>query len=54
MLNRPDEMAIYGKLARGRAKGTFSWEAIASQTLDVYHDALRERANSYLESRRTF
>ncbi len=54
MLNRPDEMEIYGKLARGRAKGAFSWEAIASQTLDVYHDALRERSSSCLESRRTF
>jgi glycosyltransferase involved in cell wall biosynthesis len=42
MLNRPDEMALYGKLARGRAKSAFSWEAIAKQTLDVYHDAMRE------------
>lgn len=43
LLSRPDEMAIYGTLARGRAKSSFSWEAIAKQTIDVYRDVLHER-----------
>jgi glycosyltransferase involved in cell wall biosynthesis len=44
LINRPEEMELFGKLARGRAQNVYSWESIARQTVEVYEEALRQRA----------
>ncbi|HWQ60115.1 MAG TPA: glycosyltransferase family 4 protein [Candidatus Fimivivens sp.] len=36
LLNRPDELARYGVLARKRAEDCYGWEAIARQTAELY------------------
>lgn len=43
LVNRPEEMEMFGKLARGRAQSVYSWESIARQTVEVYEEALREK-----------
>lgn len=45
LINRPEEMEVFGKLARGRAQNVYGWESIARQTVEVYEDALRDRAH---------
>jgi len=39
-VNRPDEVSALGKSAKERVQENYSWEAIASRTLEVYGDAL--------------
>lgn len=46
LINRPEEMELFGKLARGRAQSVYSWESIARQTVEVYEEALRLRAEA--------
>ena len=43
LINRPEEMELFGKLARGRAQSVYGWESIARQTAEVYAEALRLR-----------
>ncbi len=43
LINRPEEMEAFGKLARGRAQNVYGWESIARQTVEAYEDALRDR-----------
>lgn len=43
LINRPEEMETFGKLARGRAQNVYGWESIARQTVEAYEDALRDR-----------
>lgn len=50
LINRPEEMETFGKLARGRAQNVYGWESIARQTVEAYEDALRDRAGNYLKS----
>lgn len=45
LINRPEEMEEFGKLARGRAQSVYGWESIARQTTEAYEDALRDRAH---------
>jgi len=39
-VNRPDEVSALGKSAKERVQENYSWEAIASRTLEVYGDTL--------------
>lgn len=43
LINRPEEMELFGKLSRGRAQSVYGWESIARQTTEVYEEALHER-----------
>lgn len=47
LLARPDEMKLLGSLARVRAQGSYSWEAIARQTADVYEEAIRNHNQNF-------
>ncbi len=40
LINRPEEMELFGKLARGRAQNVYGWESIARQTVEVYDEAI--------------
>lgn len=40
LINRPEEMELFGKLARGRAQNVYGWESIARQTVEIYDEAI--------------
>ncbi len=40
-INRKEEAAIIGKLAKERAEDCYSWDAIAQKTLETYQDILK-------------
>ncbi|MFZ2187870.1 MAG: glycosyltransferase family 4 protein [Candidatus Moraniibacteriota bacterium] len=44
-INRPEEAAVIGAIAKERAEQEYSWDAIAQKTLEVYEDALRQYSN---------
>lgn len=46
-INRPDEAARLGELAKGRIDAAFSWDAIARRTAEVYQEAIDARAHEY-------
>lgn len=41
LLNRPDMMADFGRLAHVRAEEQYGWEAIARQTAELYAETIR-------------
>ncbi|MEI7749559.1 MAG: glycosyltransferase family 4 protein [Candidatus Moraniibacteriota bacterium] len=43
LLNRPDTMREYGRLARKRAETRYGWEAIADRTVELYEETIRLR-----------
>jgi len=52
LINRPEEMTLFGKLARGRAQNVYGWESIARQTVEAYEEAFREREVCGIGNRR--
>jgi len=45
-INRPDEVATFGKMAEERVQENYSWGAIARKTLEVYEDAIFQYSNA--------
>ncbi len=45
LINRPDDMEAFGKLARMRAQSVYSWDSIARKTVAVYADTIAYRSN---------
>ena len=43
LLNRPDMMKEYGRLARERAEIRYGWEAITDRTVELYEETIRLR-----------
>jgi starch synthase len=46
LLADPDKCRRFGEAGRKRVEATFSWEAIATQTIDLYQDLIKTRKQS--------
>jgi glycosyltransferase involved in cell wall biosynthesis len=46
-INRPDEAKRLGASAKERIENSFSWDAIARRTAEVYQEAITTRAHQY-------
>lgn len=47
LINRPEDMETFGKLARLRAQNVYGWESIAKRTVETYEEALRDRVGTF-------
>ena len=45
-INRPEEAAAIGAIAKERAEREYSWDAIARQTLEAYEEVLHQHSSA--------
>ncbi|MDO8565728.1 MAG: glycosyltransferase family 4 protein [Candidatus Moranbacteria bacterium] len=45
-INRPEDVAVLGKLAQERVQDHYSWDAIARRTFEVYEEALHQNSSA--------